>query len=309
MYPASLSKLAFGTGGRFGRLDRSEAFELVSFAFANGIAVFDTGVPYCNGRSQLLLYKSLAHLGVERKSFSICTKISAEALLASSKSEIVSMLFSGFQDQLSYLDTVMLWGPSLRDLANLKAINVLRDLQSSGIIGRIGVNTHHARVMNHLIGSSELIFVDDLMVDFNILQNSRAPIINRFTQSRASRQVWAGTSLCQGFLLQSLFSMYIRTRSVSYLARAFWCPATRVYLKKASSIRRLLRKSFGLHWRRVPLSFALNESCVSHVPVGMLSKLSISENIDIEYSPVDASLVRDFVLALPGGLVVDDVFA
>ena len=50
-----LSKLSFGTGGRFGRLTNTEAFDLVAYAYKKGITVFDTGIEYSKGRSAFAL--------------------------------------------------------------------------------------------------------------------------------------------------------------------------------------------------------------------------------------------------------------
>lgn len=303
-----LSKLVFGTGGRFGRFTEPEAFELVRFAYVHGIAVFDTGLDYCNGRSQPLLYKSLLQIGVARKSFSVCTKVSINALVTHSKTDILLKIFSGYQRDLFYLDTLMLWGPSLSQLCNSKAFDILRELQADGFVRRVGINTHDSQVMDHVIDDPDLSFVQDIMVDFNILQKSRSDLIDRFSQSQPLRRAWAGTALCQGFLLQSLFSMYIRTRSISYVARALLSPPTRIYLKKASPARRLLRKYFGEKWREIPLSFVLNHYSVSYVPMGMLSKASIIRNVDIATSPVDNALINSFMQLLPEKYLVDDVF-
>ena len=303
-----MSKLVFGTGGRFGRLKEVEAFELVRFAFVNGINTFDTGSDYSNGLSQSLLYNCLLKIGVSRNSFSICTKISVNDLLTLNKNELLLKLFSGCQSDISYLDTLMLWGPSLSDLHNIQALDVLRALQHDGIVRRIGVNTHNSIVMDSVIDSPSLGFVQDIMVDFNILQSRRSDQIHRFVRSHDSRRSWAGTALCQGFLLQSLLSMYLRTRSISYVVRALLNKPTRTYLIKCSPIRRMLRLSFGSNWREVPLSFVLGDDSVSYVPMGMLSKASISANVDVALSPVPDSLINAFISGLSDDLLADDVF-
>lgn len=303
-----LSKLCFGTGGRFGRLEYSQAFDLVRFAYSKGVTVFDTGLEYCKGISQPLLYRSLLKLGVHRQSYSVCSKVSSSTLREFDVSSIAEKLLSGFQSELSFIDTLMLWGPSLDDLLDVTVLDKVRCLRSEGVIKRIGVNTHSSKVMEYLISSPDLFFVDDLMIDFNILQNNRRSVVEKFAGGWDSRRVWAGTVLCQGFLLQSLISLYLRTRSFSYLARALFNPPTRVYLRRCSPIRRQLRRHFGSSWRRVPLSFALNNAYVSYVPMGMLSKRSIAANVSIANSPEDGDLISSFLNSLPDSLFVGDVF-
>ncbi|MDB4346461.1 aldo/keto reductase [bacterium] len=74
------TSLVFGTGGRFGRLSIGEAFELVKFAFDNGICAFDTGVNYCNGRSQPKLFECFNRLAIDRSKYYLCSKVSATLL-------------------------------------------------------------------------------------------------------------------------------------------------------------------------------------------------------------------------------------
>lgn len=302
-------KLVFGTGGRFGRLSERESIDLVGFALSNEILKFDTGVQYCKGQSQPLLYKSLFFHGFSRSEITVCSKISAELLLTLDKDELRSCLFSGFDDYLQYLDVLMLWGPSVEQLSDVRLIDNLARLQQEGLIKRIGVNTHHSHVMQFISCHRNLRCVDDLMVDFNILQNSRSFVIDSFKSSVPSRRVWAGTSLCQGFLVQSLFSMYVRSRSFSYLARAFLNPPTRQYLNRSAPVRRLLQERFGPEWKKAPLSYVLHQPSVSFVPLGMLSKSSIMSNVDTATFPIDVYCIEDFVSKLPGSLLVDDVFS
>lgn len=105
-----LSKIAFGTGGRFGRLSAREASDLVGFASSIRINTFDTGLAYSKGRSQSLLYASLFSLDLARQSYSVCSKISVRCLLDCDKTEVIFKLFSGFKEHINYIDTLMLWG-------------------------------------------------------------------------------------------------------------------------------------------------------------------------------------------------------
>ena len=224
------------------------------------------------------------------------------------QSQIITKLFSGYQADLSYLDTLMLWGPSLDDLNDPSVVSMLRSLQTDGFVRRIGINTHHANVMEFVIASSHCSIFDDLMVDYNLLQKSRAEILHKFVDNRPSRKVWSGTALCQGFLLQSLLSMYLRTRSLSYLARALLSPPTRIYLTKSVPLRRSLRSYFGSSWFKAPLSYVLNNSSVSYVPMGMLSSKSIANNVDIASYPLDQSQIISFLNSVSQDCFVDDVF-
>ena len=105
-----------------------------------------------------------------------------------------------------------------------------------------------------------------------------------------------------------LFSMYVRSRSFSYLMQAFLIHL-RQYLNRSAPVRRLLQERFGPDWKKAPLSYVLHQPSVSFVPLGMLSKSSIMSNVDTATFPIDAYCIEDFVSKLPGSLLVDDVFS
>ena len=273
-----VSLLTFGTGGRFGRLSAPLAQKLVDHAVSSGIKVFDTGFEYCSGASQKLLFKSLSrHLYANTCDIKLSTKFRLPlhfGELTENVNETLSLLPSR-----GYIDTLFLWGPSIADLTNSFIWDELNMLKQSGKIMRYGVNTHDYIVLSHLHESQKNICLDDIMLDYNLLQLDREILINSFAHSGV--KVWAGTALCQGFLNQSLFDMVRRTRSFSYLARALFNPSTFRFLAPARKLRNFIRFKFPQYCESIPLSFVLQNSSVSFVPVGMLSCSSITSNLQI----------------------------
>ena len=160
-------------------------------------------------------------------------------------------------------------------------------LKQSGKIICYGVNTHDHLVLSYLRENQNNICLDDIMLDCNLLQLDREVLVKSF--ANLGVKVWAGTALCQGFLHQSLFGMVGRTRSLSYLARAIFNPSTRRFLTPARTLRNFIRFNFPMYFDSIPLSFVLQNSSVSFVPVGMLSCSSITRNLQVSnnYVPTD----------------------
>ena len=284
-----MSLLTFGTGGRFGRLSAHLAQKLVDHAVSSGVKVFDTGFEYCAGASQKLLFISLSnHLRADPFGLKLSTKFrlpSRFGELTENVNKTLSLLPSR-----GYIDTLFLWGPSIADLTNSFVWDELDMLKQSGKILRYGVNTHDHAILSHLYESQKNICLDDIMLDFNLLQLNRETLINSLANSGIN--VWAGTALCQGFLNQSLFDMVRRTRSLSYLARALFNPSTRRFLAPARKFRNFIRFNFPQYCEQIPLSFVLQNPSVSFVPVGMLSSLSITRNLQIFSNPVPVDVLE-----------------
>jgi aryl-alcohol dehydrogenase-like predicted oxidoreductase len=279
-----MSKLVFGTGGRFGRLSRSIAFDLVDYAIECGITRFDTGISYCRGRSQALLFDCLNNH--KDKDILISTKISPED--ASLNYE--EMFEKAKIASCRYIDVLFLWGPSLNDLNSTQIVKNLARIKKDGLVNKIGVNTHDLDIMSELFNTAIITNLDSVMIDYNIIQQDRSSLISQFSCSGID--VWAGTSLCQGFLTQSLFQIALRSRSVSYVARAFLNKPTIDLKKRAKPARDYLRNHYQDIYKKIPLSYVLSNNNVRYVPVGMLSSSSINSNIEISNNLLPQELLH-----------------
>lgn len=283
------SRLVFGTGGRFGRLSPSLAQRLVDNAVELGISSFDTGLFYCSGRSQKLLFSALRkHIELSPSSFHISTKFPPGHPF-----DVMNAWLNSSLHQLAvrnYIDTLFVWGPSLQDINDPSLVSSFATLLSSGRIRSLGVNTHSLEVMLSLPGSLLGSICKSVMIDLSLLQQDRLPLLVAF--ANADIDVWAGTALCQGFLAQSLLEMTIRTRSLSYLARALFNKPTKILLSMASKVRPILQREYPHCFKSIPLSFVLSQDYVAKVPIGMLSRRSMEENIRNESSPVDPAILN-----------------
>lgn len=285
-----MTDLVFGTGGRFGRLSTKLASKLVFYAVDQGIQSFDTGYEYCSKRSQSLLFEIFSR---NKYLLSDSLKISTKFSVPQKKGQLTSLVDKSLAQLSSrdYLDTIFLWGPDISDIDSDFLLDELYALKKSGKIRSWGVNTHSLDVMSSFLVCLKHFPFQHMMLDYNLLQQDREPLIKSFCDLGIN--VWAGTSLCQGFLSQSLFRMCLRTRSLSYLLRALVQPSTRRFLAPACGLRRHLKNVYKDHASSLPLAFVASNQFVSKIPIGMLSYSSMQSNINILETPLDIDLIDE----------------
>ena len=273
-------KLEFGTGSRFGRLNYKEAYALVEYALNKGINRFDTGFSYGNFKSQPLLAKCL-----EKK-----LKFSRESLIISTKCAAKSPEYINYCIQKSletfkssYIDNFHLWGANIQDLEDGEILKNLRKLQKEGKIKTISVNTHQLKTIKK-ISTGFYSEIKGMLIDFNLLKQDRIPYIKKSRDYGI--QVFAGTVLCQGLLIESISEIFLRSLSPFYLGRALLKKESREYLKPAKILRKLIKNKYKNSYREIPLSYVINESLVEFIPIGMLSMKSIKRNVEIAKNPI-----------------------
>jgi len=119
-----LAKLGFGTwglgGNSYGPLSEEKAKNLISYAFKNGIRIFDTSPLYGDGRSEILLGDSLC--GESRNAYALISKAglsnngTTEVRNFSSDALNASLERSLSRLQTEYLDYFLLHSPTPKEI-------------------------------------------------------------------------------------------------------------------------------------------------------------------------------------------------
>ena len=275
-------KLEFGTGSSFARLSRNKATFLVNYAIELGINKFDTGVNYGNWKSQPLLGLVLQkHLKKDREKLIITSKAGTHKNGSKNFNPdyVEYMINKSISDmQCKYLDKFYLHLPNIKEIETKGLLKKLISLVKNGKIKRFGVNTHNLLDMKKIAtGIYEDISL--LMIDYNLLQQNRNLIFEDCRKNNI--EISAGTSLCQGSLLQSPIESFFRNRNLFYLLRFIFKNSTRKYIYPAKIYRKFAKNNFPKEYKTLPLSFVLNNSFIDTIPIGMLSKYSIEKNINI----------------------------
>ena len=279
-------KLEFGTGSRFGRLNFTYAKNIVDYALKLGINRFDTGYTYGNFKSQPLLGRCLKKeiLGF-RDSLSLSTKCAAIS------EEYIEYCINKSIESLDckFIDNFHLWGPTLNQLENNNILKKLKYLKKKGLINKISVNTHELSVIKK-ISTGYFDEIEGIMVDYNLLQQDRKKYLSRIKKNNLS--VFAGTVLCQGLLIESIFKTYLRTFSPFYLGRILLQKEKRRFIYPANKLRKYIKTNYKDSFKKIPLSFIRNEECVDYISMGMLSFSSLDQNIKIIKNPIEKKITN-----------------
>tara|TARA_B100001057_G_scaffold242079_1_gene242457 strand:+ start:512 stop:1417 length:906 start_codon:yes stop_codon:yes gene_type:complete len=275
-------KLEFGTGSAFARLSENKAYFLVNYAIELGINRFDTGVNYGNWKTQPLLGLVLKeHIKKNREKLIITSKAGTKinGRKNFTPEYIEHMINKSISDmQCKYLDKFYLHGPTLREIETKGLLKKLISLVREGKIKRFGVNTHNLLNMKKIsTGIYEDISL--LLIDYNLIQQDRAIIFDNCRKNNID--ISGGNSLCQGSLLQSPLVSFFRNKNFFYLLRFILKKSSRRFLHPAKNYRKFAKTNFPKEYENIPLSFALHNSSIKTIPIGMLSKSSIDKNINI----------------------------
>ena len=275
-----IMQLVFGTGGRFGKFNLRAAKRLIDIALENGINSYDTGFTYGNFKSQPLLSKCLeGRIRDNRKSLYLSTKcppLSAEYISDAVQKSIETL-------KCGYLDCFHLWGGTIETLENKKIISLMNTLTKSKKIKTFSISTQDLRTLKK-ISSGNFDEIGAIMIDYNLLKQNRLPFIKKCKSNNI--KIFASTALCQGLLVESIFEIYFRTFSPFYVGRALIKKESRGYLKPARKLRIYLKQNYKKNYFKIPLSFIMNEKNIDFIPIGMLSKKSIENNMSTFNNPV-----------------------
>ena len=279
-------KLEFGTGSRFGRLNFVSAKKIIDHALNLGINRFDTGFTYGNFKSQPLLGKCLNGVMLNsRESISLSTKgpAKSEDFIEYCIKESIECL------DCKYIDNFHLWGPSINNLENKSILKKLKSLKQKGLINKISVNTHELNIIKK-ISTGYFEEIDGIMVDFNLLQQDRKKYLIKIKKNNLT--VFAGTVLCQGQLIESIYKTYFRTFSPFYLGRSLFKKDNKRFFYPAQRLRKHLKTNYKNLYQKIPLSFVCNQEFVDYISMGMLSFTSLKKNTEIINNPIDKKITN-----------------
>ena len=127
-------------------------------------------------------------------------------------------------------------------------------------------------------------------MDYNLLKQDRLPFIKKCKKNNI--KIFAGTTLCQGFLLESILKMLLRSKSPFYLLRSLFKFETRQYLKNSKILRIHIKDEYNEFLKEIPLSFVVNEPNIDYLSIGMLSRNTIYKNINIFKKPLSKKLYK-----------------
>jgi len=181
-----------------------------------------------------------------------------------------------------YIDKFYLHGPTIKQIETHGLLNKLNQLVSQGKVRKFGVNSHNLKILQKIsLGFYE--GLDLLLIDYNLLQQNRSLIFENCKKNNI--EISAGTSLCQGLLIQSPLSSFLRSKNFFNFCRTFLKKSSRKYIYPAKKTRDYLKSRYPNDYQSIPLSSILNNRNIKTIPIGMQSKSSIERNIYIARNP------------------------
>lgn len=285
-----VSEIALGCSGFWGNrlFPDDRAIAIVCEAFERGVNLFDTGHNYSNYNAEPRLGRAIEKLlaTTNRSRLVISTKAGTvkRALLERSNNKrtdfspdyIESACAQAIKNlRCGYLDIFQLHGITASEVTDA-LLERLSAMKRRGVFRYLGVNTHR---------ESDMIFVskhpetfDVVLIDFNVLQLDRIPVIRRLHE--AGIGVMAGTVLAQGHLFGRKIGSFRSSADIWYFARAMLRPPARRLGKAAQTMRNTLAGLSDMTPPQAALAFALESAPIASCVVGTTELSHIKELVE-----------------------------
>lgn len=284
-----VSTLGFGTwqigGGRWSTVREEEALQLLRLARDLGVNIFDAAVVYgqypdaagsLQSRSQELLGKAF---GPRAEDVFICTKVGQYDEVSHRASFGAHRLVEQVRQSMrrlraDVLDICLVHAPSLVEVRNGLAIEILRTLQAVGWIRAVGYSFEAEP--NHVMAALEQ-RVDVIMLQYNLLDRECGDVIDRAEERGVG--ILVGGPFKRGYLTGRFESLEDLPMEDDY-----WRWNVRRNPRKVSAILQLvaaLREGAAVTALRArALHFVLRKAGVSSAVVGHRSAEEVVENLE-----------------------------
>jgi aryl-alcohol dehydrogenase-like predicted oxidoreductase len=282
-----VSEISLGCSGYWGnrRFTENRAIAIVQEAFERGVNFFDTGHNYCNFNAEPRLGRAVRKLltGNGRSRLVISTKagtvIPSASLFPSRRSKQKN--FSPDHIEQSCAKSIKNLNCDYLDIFHLHGITEsefseplrerLFDMKRLGMYRYLGVNTHTFSDMDFVSRHPE--YFDLILIDYNVLQLDREPIITRL--SDAGIGVVAGTVLGQGHLVRGKIGSLNSAADIWYLARAILKPTGRLLAKASSKMKDTLASVPGMSPSQAAFAYILENPAIASCVFGTTSILNL----------------------------------
>jgi aryl-alcohol dehydrogenase-like predicted oxidoreductase len=287
-----VSEISIGCSGYWGNKHFSEykAEQIILKSIERGVNFFDTGHNYSNFNAEPRLGRILKnHLKTQdRSGLVISSKAGTfvpRAPIFNSKKTITdfspikireSCLKSIDNLNCEYLDIFQLHAISQTQITE-ELISTLSEMKHEGLFNYLGINIHSQYDMQYVVHHSD--WFDMILLDYNVLQIDREPIINSLAQ--AGIGIIAGTVLAQGHLIQGKIGKIKSFADIWYLARALLKPTGRLFLKNSKQMQEYLASFDNLTAAQVAFLYVLNNTNISSCVFGTTNLKHLNEVLEI----------------------------
>jgi len=305
----NVSEISLGCSGFWGnkKFSGKNASAIVMEAFERGVNFFDTGHNYSkfyaeprlggivkeilskNDRSRLVIStKGGNAIGAWQPSFLL--KSGAEKLPQNFSPDAIELSCSESIKNLNcdYLDIFQL----LMDESeiNEQLVQRLSQMKQKGMFRYLGINTHLESDMLFISKHPEIF--DMVLIDYNVLQLDREPVIDKLYQ--AGIGVVAGTVLAQGHLLRGKIGSLKTGSYFWYLARTMLKSTSRRLASSSKEMRDVLASIAGMTASQAAFSYILGNKAVASCVFGTTN---ITHLIDV-IAATDKKLAKSDIVSI-----------
>jgi len=290
-----VSEISVGCSGFWGNRYFSEkkAAAVIHAAFERGINFFDTGHNYSTYHAEPRLGRIIKEIltNNERSNLIISTKagtiIPSTPIFSHSKGSSTdfspnyiehSCLKSISNLNCDYLDIFQLHGIKQSQMTE-SLIERLLTLKQKGMFRYLGINTHNEDVMKFVSSRPELF--DMVLLDYNVLQLDREPIISKLYD--AGIGIVAGTVLAQGHLVHGKIGSIRTTADIWYLARALFKSTGRVLSRNSKGMQQTLSVLNEMSAAQAAFAYILGNLKISSCVFGTTKLSNLHEILDTTY--------------------------
>jgi aryl-alcohol dehydrogenase-like predicted oxidoreductase len=315
----SVSEISLGCSGYWGhqRFDQTKAIAIVRTAYDHGINFFDTGHNYSNFNAEPRLGIAIREIlaQYDRSSLVISSKggslLGSAAILPTRQKPAQDFSPDAIEESCrrsianlgcEYLDVFQLHG-IIEAAITPSLLERLSQMRESGLFRYLGINTHDSKMMRFLASKPGL--CDMVLIDYNVLQLDREPLIRQLTQAKIG--IVAGTILAQGHLVSTKIGSVRSGSFFWYLARTLLKPSARKLARSSAAMRTILHSIPGMTASQVAFAYILSNAHVNSCVFGTTSLSNLKDILGAIHLDLDEEVknaIRDTFLALPGTVSV-----
>jgi len=285
-----VSEIAVGCSGYWGnrRFPEQKAAAIIQEAFDLGVNFFDTGHNYCSFQAEPRLGRIVKQIlsSHDRSRLVISTKAGTVVPTAHIlfKQKITKDFSPDYIEQTcaksirnlncDYLDLFQLHGIAESQISQA-LIDRLFTMREKGMFRYLGINSHSASDLLYISKHPEL--YDMVLLDYNVLQLDREPLIDQLVQ--AGIGVVAGTVLGQGHLVKGKIGSRRSRADLWYLARALIKPMGRRLSQSAKQMREVLSSIDNMTPAQAAFAYILENPGISSCVFGTTNPANLREII------------------------------
>jgi aryl-alcohol dehydrogenase-like predicted oxidoreductase len=296
-----VSEIAIGCSDFWGNkmFSGKKAAAIIHEAFERGVNFFDTGHNYSNFNAEPRLGRILREILSKNDRSSIV--VSTKGGSVTGRSPVLTLRrgetkdFSPDAIELScsesiknlncgYLDIFQLHGITQSQISEQLLARLSR-MRQRGMFRYLGVNTHTEADMLHVSSLPEIF--DMVLIDYNVLQLDREPVIDKLHE--AGIGVVAGTVLAQGHLARGKIGSIISGSFFWYLARTMLRPSSRRLAKNSMEMRDVLTSITEMSPAQAAFSYILENEKVASCVFGTTSISNLIEVLGVVDKKLDES--------------------